>query len=104
MGPQLSLAVKDFARETAFQSLWDVWVDTFANTLVKELFGKEFIPRFPVKSTGPQLSSVVKHFARETEFQSLWEVLVDTFTNTFVNELFGTEFIPRFDIICDPFL
>ena len=29
MGPQLSSAVKDFARETEFQSLWEVLVYTF---------------------------------------------------------------------------
>ena len=48
MGPQLSSAVKDFASETEFQSLWEVLVDTFANTLVKELFDKEFIPKFEI--------------------------------------------------------
>ena len=37
-----------FTRETEFQSLWEVLVDTFTNTLVKELFGKEFIPRFDI--------------------------------------------------------
>ena len=43
MGPQLSSAVKDSLRETEFQSLWDVLLDTFTNTLVKKCFGKEFI-------------------------------------------------------------
>ena len=46
MGPQLSAAVKDSPRETEFQSLWDVLLDTFTNTLVKKCFGKEFIPGY----------------------------------------------------------
>ena len=46
MRPIITLAVKDFPRETEFQSLWDVLLDTFTNTLVKKCFGKEFIPGF----------------------------------------------------------
>ena len=46
MRPRITLAVKHFARDVEFQSLLDMLLDTFKNTLVKKLFGKEFIPRF----------------------------------------------------------
>ena len=46
MGPQLSAAVNNSPRETEFQSLLDVLLDTFTNTSVKKFLGKEFIPRF----------------------------------------------------------
>ena len=46
MGLQLPSAVTDSPRETEFQSLWDVLLDTFTNTLVKTCFGKEFIPGY----------------------------------------------------------
>ena len=46
MGPQLLTACEKWKILLRKLSFWEVLVDTFANTLAKELFGKEFIPIF----------------------------------------------------------